>query len=113
MSDLSKQSVLSENDYKDIESEQAQDLVEELANTSVTEEEHAMSEEELKLAQESVAKALQNLKKRLKPHSKSELITLLFQQGAQLQETRQLSQKLYEDNLKLIEQLEKLNEKSN
>lgn len=115
MSNLENQSVLSESDYKDIATEQnesAEDLVNELADTSVSPEEHAMSEEDLKAAQASVKNALKGLKRRLKPHSKSELITLLFQQGAQLQETRQLAQKLYEDNIKLIKELENKNDKN-
>jgi exopolyphosphatase/pppGpp-phosphohydrolase len=107
MSDLSQQSVLSEEDYKDIASEQADELVKELAETAEPTE---LSEDEI-AAQKAVDDAFRNVKKTLKGRSKSELIQILFNQGMQLRQTQAIATQLYEHNKQLLEELEK-NEKT-
>ncbi len=50
---------------------------------------------------EHLKKIYQSFKRRFKLKSKSELIKLLFQQGSDLKEIRDLARELYEENQKL------------
>ena len=100
--DLSNQSVLSPEDYKDIAAEQADDLVKELAETAEPTE---LSKDE-KEAQAAVDEAFRNVKKTLKGRSKSELIQILFNQGMQLRQLQTVAQELFEHNKQLLKELE-------
>lgn len=91
---MSKQAVLKPEQY------------EQLSEAEKTEA--SKSDPAFQKLQETAKLEVQRLKKRLKTHSKSELILLTLQQAAKAQEFQELSQRLYEDNKKLIEEIERL-----
>ena len=99
--DLADQSVLSEDEYNDLAAQQntkADDIIEE-----------QVSEEEFKAAQAEVKEVVRNLKKRFKGLSKTELIYIIVEQISRAEKFQDLAKNLYEDNKKLLEELEKQN----
>lgn len=95
---LSTQSVLSEEEYNALADQQnlkADDIVEE-----------QVSEKEFKAAQAQVKEVVRSLKKKFRGLSKTELIYIIVEQISRAEKFQDLSRQLYEDNKKLIAELE-------
>lgn len=99
-----KQSVLPESAYEELAEQQADpDLIDELAAT-------AQDREEFKKAQAKVKEIVRSLKRQFKGLSKTQLIHIIVEQISRAEQYQMLAKQYYEDNLKLIAELEGENE---